>query len=75
MDIRKCIKCDDIIPEGRLKALPNATTCISCSTASMKKGIMVTHGTGDHTYQELSVVSEEIYNKIIELEQSQKKNI
>lgn len=74
MDVKKCIKCDNTIPEGRLKALPNTNTCVNCSTAGMKKGITVTHGTGDHTYQELSVVSEEVYNKIIEIEQSQKKS-
>lgn len=29
--MKKCAKCTKPIPEGRLKALPNATTCVACS--------------------------------------------
>ena len=30
----KCTKCQELIQEGRLKALPEATTCVECSTTS-----------------------------------------
>ena len=33
-----CIKCGETIPEGRLKALPTAKTCVSCSGVQKKIG-------------------------------------
>jgi len=30
----KCTKCQELIPEGRLKALPETRTCTECSTTS-----------------------------------------
>jgi hypothetical protein len=43
-----CIKCGDIIPEGRLKALPTAKTCVNCSTEEKKAVIQINnHKTGN----------------------------
>lgn len=56
-----CIHCNQPIAEGRLKALPNTKTCVECSTAGMKRGVIVTLGEGDHTCNELVVMEEKEY--------------
>ena len=47
-----CIKCGEIIPEGRLKALPTAKTCVNCSGVQKKGVVTVMKGEGDHTWIE-----------------------
>jgi len=61
---KKCIVCGQIIPEGRLKALPGVQTCVEHSTSSRKKGIVKTVGEGDHTYNDLDIVDEETFRQI-----------
>lgn len=56
MEKRFC-KCGDEIPEGRLKALPNATTCMKCSQTGRVSGHPLI--TGKTTYSELQIVSAE----------------
>ncbi len=34
MNMRNCNKCQGPIQEGRIKAIPDATTCVACSTTS-----------------------------------------
>jgi len=41
--MKKCELCDITIPEGRLKVLPTATTCINCSTEEKWSGGHVIH--------------------------------
>lgn len=36
----KCRKCHQKIPEGRLEAVPDATTCVGCSDVQKVKGLM-----------------------------------
>lgn len=31
---KKCITCNELIPEGRVKALPSTRTCTECSTTT-----------------------------------------
>tara|TARA_R110001592_G_scaffold264852_1_gene530364 strand:+ start:252 stop:488 length:237 start_codon:yes stop_codon:yes gene_type:complete len=31
---KKCITCKELIPEGRVKALPSTRTCTECSTTT-----------------------------------------
>lgn len=38
---KNCKSCGYPIPEQRLKALPTATTCVSCSNVEKKAGFMV----------------------------------
>ena len=46
--MKKCINCNDIIPEGRLKALPTATVCATCSTEEKwSAGHVIHHKTGN----------------------------
>jgi hypothetical protein len=48
-----CIHCKEEINPLRLKALPGAKTCVSCSTTGAKKGVIVTLGEKDHTCNEI----------------------
>lgn len=60
-----CIHCNEPIPEGRIKALPNAKTCVKCSETGRVYGFAVV--SGKTTYSEIQVVSEqtaqELYTK------------
>ena len=53
----KCIKCNNEIPELRLKALPTAKTCIACSQTNRVAGFPII--SSKTTYSELQIVSQE----------------
>jgi DksA/TraR C4-type zinc finger protein len=38
--MRKCFVCHREIPETRLRALPDTTTCVGCSTVTPLQGVM-----------------------------------
>ncbi|MBO9703838.1 MAG: TraR/DksA C4-type zinc finger protein [Sporocytophaga sp.] len=61
----QCIKCQKTIPDLRLKALPNAKTCLDCSETARVAGFPIV--SGKTTYSELQIVStekaEELYQK------------
>ncbi len=61
----QCIKCQKVIPELRLKALPNTKTFLECSQTARVAGFPIV--TGKTTYSELQIVSaekaEEMYHK------------
>jgi hypothetical protein len=59
-----CIKCNQEIPAGRLKALPNAKTCIACSGTKMVKSITTLNGTGEDTWNDIVFVAAETYDKL-----------
>ena len=72
-----CTKCNNIIPEGRLKALPGTKECTTCSTTKPFYGRAIV--TGKDTYSEVEiikdpVVAEEIRNleKDMRLERKRK---
>lgn len=50
--MKKCIKCSNYIPEGRVKALPNVTTCVACSTEGSYVANQVIHNDEDYTQLE-----------------------
>ncbi len=50
-----CSKCGQPIPEGRLKALPTAKTCVGCSQAQRVAGFPLI--TGKTEYSALQLVS------------------
>ena len=58
---KRCISCNQVIPSQRLKALPNTTRCVNCSTAQPKGGISITRGKGDHTYTETIIMEHDEY--------------
>lgn len=59
----QCIKCKGVIPEGRLKALPNATTCVNCSSSKMKRAVTVTKGEGEDTYNDIVIMEADHYDQ------------
>ena len=67
-----CAKCSNKIPEGRLKIFPNITTCITCSSVEKVHGIPITVGTGDNTYNDIVILSDDeykVYTNVIEPEE------
>jgi len=71
-EMRKCIHCEEEIHPLRVKVLPNTTTCVGCSTEAPKRGRILTLGSGDHTYTEIEVLSEEQYRETVRLEFGEK---
>lgn len=59
-----CIKCKSEIPEGRLKALPGATTCVACSTSRMKRSVTIVGGEREDTYNDLIIMEADEYEYI-----------
>jgi len=63
-----CTKCGEVIPEGRLKALPGAKTCVACSNVKMKGVVTVMKGEGDHTWIETIHLEHDEHKKYMEAE-------
>lgn len=61
---KNCIRCGESIPEGRLKILPNATTCVNCSTTKMKRSITITAGEREDTYNDIIIVEADDYERM-----------
>ena len=68
-----CIKCGDNIPEGRLKAMPGAKTCVACSNVKMKGAVTVMKGEGDHTWIETIHLEHDEHRKYMEAENKLRK--
>ena len=68
-----CIKCGDNIPEGRLKAMPGAKTCVACSNVKMKGVVTVMKGEGDHTWIETIHLEHDEHKKYMEAENKMRK--
>lgn len=68
----KCIKCNKKIHPKRLKALPKTKTCVECSTTDTYCAVTTTHGSGDHTWNDIQIMTKEQYNKYTEAEKKLK---
>jgi len=66
-EIMDCIKCGNEIPPKRLEIMPQTKTCVNYSTESPKRGIPVMRGTGDHTWVDLDIMTQEQYEQYEEL--------
>jgi len=73
IEIVNCIKCNIKIPPKRLEILPGTKTCVNCSTESAKRGIPVMRGTGDHTWVDLEVLTQEQFDEYENLKLSPSK--
>lgn len=58
-----CNSCKEEIPEGRLKALPNATVCVNCSTSRMKRSITVVGGEKEDIFNDIVILEAEDYER------------
>tara|TARA_B110000285_G_scaffold109244_1_gene123989 strand:- start:51 stop:299 length:249 start_codon:yes stop_codon:yes gene_type:complete len=64
----KCVKCKEGIHPLRIKALPNTKVCVSCSTSGTYKAITTVGGSGDHTWNDIQIMTSdqyEVYSKNI----------
>ena len=68
MEKRLCSVCQEEINPLRIKALPTATTCVEHSTVAAKRGRILTLGEGDHTYNEIEILEEDVYRRVVALE-------
>ena len=68
MEKRLCTVCQEEINPLRVKALPDTKTCVNHSTVGAKRGRILTLGEGDHTYNEIEILDEEVYRKVVALE-------
>lgn len=68
MEKRFCTVCGEEINPLRVKALPTANTCVEHSTATAKRGRILTLGEGDHTYNEIEILDEDVYRRVVALE-------
>ena len=58
-----CKKCNSPIPQKRLEILPHTKVCVNCSTESSKRGVPVMRGTGDHTWVDLEILTQEQFDE------------
>ena len=57
--VRKCICCNTIIPEGRIRILPHTRTCVNCSTTSAYAARPVHTGTSaDDAMQDITIIKD-----------------
>lgn len=57
-----CPKCGNDFPEKRKEL--GYHVCVSCSTVKPKVGVTTVEGTGDHTYNDLIVMEQDVYISI-----------
>ena len=69
MKMIKCIKCGADMPELRLTKF-GYKVCVNCSTTSAYNAVSTVNGTGDHTWNDIQIVTAEQ----AELLSSQKKS-
>ncbi len=68
MEEVKCMSCGEAIHPKRLQILPNTKCCVNCSEVGRKRGVTIQLGEGDHTYNDLVIMSEKQYFKYVESE-------
>ena len=52
----KCIKCDEKMPELRLTKF-GYKVCVNCSTTGAYKAVSTVNGTGDHTWNDIQIMT------------------
>jgi hypothetical protein len=63
MESRRCVVCDIIIPEARIKILPNTRTCVAHSTTGAKRGVPMMFGEKDHTWTDMVIMESDEYER------------
>ena len=61
LEMVACPKCGNPMPLKRREL--GYHVCVNCSTESAKRGVPVMRGTGDHTWVDLEVMTQEMENK------------
>mgnify|MGYP001403707698 FL=1 len=52
----KCIKCGEKMPELRLTKF-GYRVCVNCSTTGAYKAVSTVNGTGDHTWNDIQIMT------------------
>lgn len=65
---RFCKGCGEQIHPKRVEILPDTQTCVACSQTGKLRARVLTLGEGDHTYNEIEFVTQEVYDKLYELQ-------
>jgi hypothetical protein len=68
MENKKCMSCGELIHPKRLEIIPNTKCCVNCSEVGRKRGLTIQLGEGDHTYNDLVIMSEKQYFRYVESE-------
>ena len=58
MKMIKCIKCEEDMPELRLTKF-GYKVCVNCSTTGAYKAVSTVNGVGDHTWNDIQIVTAE----------------
>ena len=74
LEMIECPKCGDDFPKLR-KEKYGYHVCVNCSTETAKRGIPVMRGTGDHTWVDLEVMTQEQFERFEEMEKKTKSEV
>jgi len=69
IEMISCKCCGQPMPKLRL-TLYGYNFCINCSTVKPKVGRTLTLGTGDHTWNDLEILDQDVAKRVIEMETS-----
>lgn len=67
----ECPQCGNPMPIKRKEL--GYHVCINCSTESAKRGVPIMRGSGDHTWVDLEIMTQDQFEKYKKLDQEQKK--
>ena len=73
LEMMACPQCGGPMPVKRREL--GYHVCVNCSTESAKRGVPVMRGTGDHTWVDLEVMTQEQYERNEEMENKIKTEI
>ena len=69
MKMIKCIKCEENMPELRLTKF-GYKVCVNCSTIGAYQAVSTVNGTGDHTWNDIQIVTAEQSKQLSSQEES-----
>ena len=73
LEMMECPQCGSPMPVKRREL--GYHVCVNCSTESPKRGIPVMRGSGDHTWVDLEVMTQEQFERYEEIENKTKSEI
>jgi len=62
LEMIPCIKCKQDMPKLRLEKY-GYRSCVDCSTTGAYRAITTTHGEGDHTWNDIQLMTPEQYSQ------------
>ena len=73
LEMMECPQCGSPMPVKRREL--GYHVCVNCSTESPKRGIPIMRGSGDHTWVDLEVMTQEQFERYEEMENKTKSEI